>query len=46
MMIPLYIINKLNMTKDFKQKEYIDLIIIQIVGAFAFFYIDKMIFSN
>jgi hypothetical protein len=51
MMIPLYFLNKYNITnKDklkslYKYKEYIDLIIIQIIGAFVFWYIDQMIFK-
>jgi len=45
MMIPLYLINKFNLTKNFKYKEYIDLILIQIIGAFIFWYIDQYIFK-
>jgi len=45
MMIPLYIINKFNLTKNFKYKEYIDLILVQIFGAFIFWYIDQLIFK-
>jgi len=45
MMIPLYFINKYNITKRLKYKEYIDLIIIQIIGAFVFWYIDQWIFK-
>jgi len=46
MMIPLYIINKYNITKQLKYKEYIDLIMIQIIGAFVFWYIDQWIFKD
>ena len=54
MMIPLYFINKFNITEKLlnkklekykKYKEYIDLIIIQIIGAFIFWWIDQMIFK-
>ena len=45
MMIPLYIINKFNLTKNFKYKEYINLILVQIFGAFIFWYIDQLIFK-
>ena len=51
MMVPLYFINKFNLTekllsKKYKgYKEYLDLIIIQIIGAFIFWWIDQMIFK-
>jgi len=45
MMIPLYLINRFKLTDKLKYKEYIDLILVQIIGAFIFFYIDFMIFS-
>ncbi len=44
MMIPLYLINRYKITEKFKYKEYIDLILIQIIGAFIFWWIDQMIF--
>ena len=48
MMVPLYIINKYKLTDKVckKYKEYLDLIIIQIIGAFIFWYIDQMIFAK
>ena len=48
MMIPLYYINKYNITSKIneKYKEHIDLIIIQIIGAFVFWYIDQWIFKG
>jgi len=45
MMVPLYFLNKYKVTNKFKYKEYIDLIIVQIIGAFIFFNIDKLIFN-
>jgi ABC-type glycerol-3-phosphate transport system permease component len=46
MMIPLFLIQKTNLTSRFgKYKEYIDLILVQIFGAFVFFEIDKIIFN-
>ena len=44
MMIPLYLINHFKITEKFKFKEYIDLILVQIFGAFVFWWIDQMIF--
>jgi len=50
MMIPLYLLNKYNITSQSKlknlypYKEYIDLIIVQIIGAFIFWWIDQIIF--
>ena len=48
MMVPLYIINTYGLTSKIseKYKEYVDLILIQIVGAFIFWYIDQWIFSK
>jgi len=54
MMIPLYFLQKFQISKYFKKikgykteyQEYIDLIIIQIIGAFIFWYIDQMIFKG
>ena len=47
MMIPLWIINKYNLTIVFgKYKEYVDLIIVSIIGAFIFYNIDQYIFKN
>jgi hypothetical protein len=45
MFIPLYIINKYKWTKGLKYKEYIDLVLIQIAGAFFFYKIDQWIFN-
>lgn len=46
MMIPLWIINNYRLTKRFgKYKEYLDLIIVSIIGAFIFYNIDKYIFK-
>jgi len=45
MIIPLYLINKFNLTKNLKYKEYIDLILVQIIGAFIFWYVDQLIFK-
>ena len=44
MMIPLYFLQKYNCCEG-KYKEYLHLIIIQIIGAFIFFYIDGFIFK-
>jgi len=50
MIIPLYLLNKYNITsqnnlkKFYIYKEYIDLIIVQIIGAFIFWWIDQIIF--
>jgi len=45
MMIPLYLIQKYHLTDKFgKYKEYIDLIFVQIFGAFIFWWIDQIIF--
>ena len=44
MMVPLYLINRFGITEKFKYKEYIDLILVQIFGAFIFWWIDQMIF--
>jgi len=47
MMIPLVIINKYGLTKKFgKYKEYIDLVIVSIIGAFIFYNIDQYIFKG
>jgi ABC-type glycerol-3-phosphate transport system permease component len=46
MMIPLYLINKFKLTDNFKYKEYIDLILVQIIGAFIFWWIDQIIFKG
>lgn len=51
MMVPLYFINKFHLTefknkKLSKYKEYLDLIIVSIIGAFIFFNIDQIIFNN
>jgi len=46
MMLPLYIINHYKITEKYKFKEYIDLIIIQIIGAFVFWWIDQLIFKG
>lgn len=48
MMVPLYLINKYNITTKIpeKYKEYIDLVLIQIIGAFIFWYIDQWIFNK
>jgi len=47
MMIPLFLIQKFGLTNRFgKYKEYIDLVIVQIFGAFVFFNIDKIIFNG
>ena len=48
MMAPLYLINKFRITDKIseKYKEYVDLILIQIAGAFIFWYIDQMIFNK
>ena len=46
MMIPLYFINRFKITEKFKYKEYIDLIIVQIIGAFIFWWIDQLIFKG
>jgi len=44
-MIPLYLIQKYHLTDKFgKYKEYIDLIFVQIFGAFIFWWIDQIIF--
>jgi hypothetical protein len=45
-MIPLVIINHYKITERFeKYKEYIDLVIVSIIGAFIFYNIDKHIFN-
>jgi len=45
MMVPLYLLQKYKVTKRFgKYKEYIDLVIVQIIGAFIFWWIDQIIF--
>jgi len=47
MMIPLVLINKYSLTKKFgKYKEYIDLVIVSIIGAFIFYNIDQYIFKH
>jgi ABC-type glycerol-3-phosphate transport system permease component len=46
MMIPLYLINRIKLTDKLKYKEYIDLVLIQIIGAFIFWWIDQLIFKN
>jgi len=47
MMLPLFFIQRYKLTNRFgKYKEYIDLIIVQIVGAFLFFELDKYIFDR
>jgi len=49
MMIPLYIINnyiKFSSNIYNKYKEYFDLVLVQIVGAFIFWYIDQYIFKT
>ena len=46
MMIPLYLINRFKLTDKLKYKEYIDLILVQIIGAFIFWWIDQLIFKN
>jgi hypothetical protein len=45
MFIPLWVLVKFECCKG-KYQEYIHLLIVQIIGAFIFFYIDKMIFTN
>ena len=45
MMLPLYFLVKYNCCKG-KYQEYYHLILVQIVGAFIFFNIDKFIFEN
>ena len=48
MMVPLYLINKYKLTSRIpeKYKEYVDLVLIQIAGAFIFWYIDQWIFTK
>jgi len=47
MMIPLWVINKYNLTIMFgKYKEYVDLVIVSIIGAFIFYNIDQYIFKG
>ena len=47
MMAPLWIINQYDLTIKFgKYKEYIDLIIVSIIGAFIFYNIDLYIFRK
>jgi ABC-type glycerol-3-phosphate transport system permease component len=45
MMLPLYLLNKYTITSG-KYKEYVDLIIVQIIGAFIFWYLDQIIFKG
>jgi len=44
MMIPLYFLQKYNCCNN-RYQPYIHLVIVQIIGAFIFFYIDSLIFS-
>jgi len=46
MMIPLWFLVKLKVAENSKYKEYIHLLIVQIIGAFIFFWIDKFIFNH
>ena len=45
MMIPLYFLVQFQCCKS-KYQEYIYLIIVQIIGAFIFWYIDQLIFKG
>jgi len=45
MFIPLYFINKYKLTDNLKYKEYIDLLILQVIGSIIFYKIDKWILS-
>ena len=45
MMVPLYLLNRYSITSG-RFKEYMDLVIVQIVGAFIFYFIDAYIFSS
>jgi hypothetical protein len=44
MMLPLWVLVKLNCCQG-KYQEYLHLLVVQIVGAFIFFEIDKWIFK-
>ena len=46
MFVPLYFINKYKLTDNLKYKEYIDLIILQIIGSIIFYKIDKLILGS
>jgi len=46
MMIPLFVLVKFKCCEKSKFQEYIHLIIVQIIGAFIFFPIDKIIFKG
>ena len=46
MFVPLWLLVKFECCSRSNYSEYIHLTIVQIIGAFIFFRIDKLIFSN